>query len=59
MVQHTTQFKATQLIVGQSLKPKWWSLRRSSVVHHLLRKARHIDMLIVADFNQQLTLEPK
>ncbi len=59
IVQHTTQFKATQLIVGQPLKPKWWSLRRSSVVHHLLRKARHIDMLIVADFNQQLTLETK
>ncbi|MDF2669312.1 MAG: histidine kinase [Paenibacillus sp.] len=51
IVQQTTEIQATQLIVGQPLQVKWWTLRRSSVVHQLLRRTRHIDMLVVANSN--------
>ncbi|WP_091064292.1 histidine kinase [Paenibacillus sp. NFR01] len=41
----------TQLIIGQSRKPRWLTLLRETFVHYLLRNARHLDMLIVADFD--------
>lgn len=42
----------TQLLIGQSRKPWWLTLLRETLVHYLLRNARHIDMLIVADFEK-------
>ncbi|GGF94964.1 potassium-transporting P-type ATPase D chain [Paenibacillus albidus] len=43
--------QTTQLIIGQSRKPLWRTLFKESFVHYLLRNARHMDMLIVADFD--------
>ncbi|MNW02507.1 hypothetical protein D3C71_1983050 [compost metagenome] len=45
----------TQLIIGQSRKPLWLSWFKESLVHYLLRNARHMDMLIVADFDPNVT----
>lgn len=43
--------KATQLIIGQS-KTTWWSrMRYGPDVKKLLRLARHMDVLVVADYD--------
>ncbi|RAU98648.1 histidine kinase [Paenibacillus sp. YN15] len=44
------EVQATQLIIGQSRKPLWRTLFKKNFVHYLLRHARHIDMLILADY---------
>ncbi|MBT2288910.1 histidine kinase [Paenibacillus albidus] len=46
--------QTTQLIIGQSRKPLWRTLFKESFVHYLLRNARHMDMLIVADFDPKV-----
>ncbi|WP_438492665.1 histidine kinase [Paenibacillus sp. IHBB 3054] len=43
------EVKTTQLIIGQVRKPLWRTLIKKSFVHYLLRHARHMDMLVVAD----------
>ncbi len=45
------EVRATQLIIGQSRKPLWRTLFKETFVHYLLRHARHIDMLILADYD--------
>ncbi|MHA6528732.1 histidine kinase [Paenibacillus sp. BAC0078] len=47
------EVQTTQLIIGYSRKPLWRSLFKESFVHYLLRHARHMDMLIVADFDPE------
>lgn len=47
--------KTTQLIIGQSRKPLWQTWFKGSFVQYLLRNARHMDMLIVADFDPNVT----
>ncbi len=47
--------QTTQLIIGQSRKPLWRTWFKESFVHYLLRNARHMDMLIVADFDPSVT----
>ncbi|RCX23750.1 two-component system sensor histidine kinase KdpD [Fontibacillus phaseoli] len=47
--------QTTQLIIGQSRKPLWRTWFKESFVHYLLRNARHMDMLIVADFDPHVT----
>lgn len=42
----------TQLIIGQSRRAVWRSFFKESLVHFLLRNARHMDMLIVADMRK-------
>jgi two-component system sensor histidine kinase KdpD len=49
------EVQTTQLIIGQSRKPLWRTLFKESFVHYLLRHARHMDMLIVADFDPEVT----
>ncbi|WP_151734966.1 histidine kinase [Paenibacillus tengchongensis] len=51
LLHRMNEVQATQLIIGQSRKPLWYTLLKESVVHYLLRNARHMDMLIVADFD--------
>ncbi|TDF96315.1 universal stress protein [Paenibacillus piri] len=46
-------YKATQLILGQSKFSIWKQLRNGSLVKRLLRKARHIDVLVVAYYDPQ------
>ncbi|MGE7778912.1 histidine kinase [Peribacillus sp. NPDC097264] len=41
--------KATQVIIGHSAKERWQEIIQGSIVAQLLREARHLDVLIVAD----------
>ncbi|MFJ7638341.1 universal stress protein [Peribacillus sp. NPDC097225] len=41
--------KATQVIIGHSAKERWKEIIEGSIVAQLLREARHLDVLIVAD----------
>ncbi|MGE7878786.1 histidine kinase [Peribacillus muralis] len=41
--------KATQIILGHSARNRWQEMKGGSIVVHLLREARHLDVLIVAD----------
>ncbi|MCL6604973.1 MAG: histidine kinase [Paenibacillus sp.] len=49
LLNRMNEVQTTQLIIGQSRKPLWRTLFKQSFVHYLLRHARHMDMLIVAD----------
>ncbi|QTH45340.1 histidine kinase [Cohnella sp. LGH] len=51
LLQRINEVQATQLIIGQSRRPLWYTLFKETVVHYMLRTARHVDMLIVADFD--------
>jgi two-component system sensor histidine kinase KdpD len=55
LLDRMNQIQTTQLIIGQSRKPLWKTLFKETFVHFLLRNARHIDMLIVADFDPYVT----
>ncbi|WP_373232824.1 universal stress protein [Cohnella sp.] len=48
--------KATQLIVGQSARDGWKRWTRRSVVKTLLRDARHLDVLVVSEFDPDIQL---
>ncbi|CAI6051106.1 hypothetical protein COHCIP112018_01480 [Cohnella sp. JJ-181] len=52
LLKRMTELNATLLIVGQSRRPLWHSLIKETVVHFMLRRARGIDMLIVADYDR-------
>lgn len=41
--------KATQVIIGHSAKERWQEIIQGSIVAQLLREARHLDILIVAN----------
>ncbi|MNW28838.1 Sensor protein KdpD [compost metagenome] len=57
LLDRVNEVQTTQLIIGQSRKPLWLTLFKETFVHYLLRNARHMDMLIVADFDP-LVAEP-
>lgn len=57
LLDRMNEVQTTQLIIGQSRKPLWLTLFKETFVHYLLRNARHMDMLIVADFDP-LVAEP-
>ncbi|CAG7640689.1 hypothetical protein PAESOLCIP111_04162 [Paenibacillus solanacearum] len=42
-------YQATQMIIGQSKQSRWRELCRDSVVKGVLRAARHMDVLVVAE----------
>lgn len=48
--------EATQLIVGQSRTSLWEELLRGSVVTRLLRLVRHLDVLVVADYDPNIVV---
>lgn len=50
LIRQADKAKATQLIVGQSARGWVSTLWRGSVVGGILRHARHMDVLVVADF---------
>ncbi|MNP57545.1 hypothetical protein D3C76_1523850 [compost metagenome] len=54
LLQRMNEVQTTQLIVGYARKPLWYTLFKESAVHYLLRNARHMDMLIVADFDHDV-----
>ncbi|MBB6692758.1 universal stress protein [Cohnella xylanilytica] len=51
LIRQADEAKATQMIVGQSARGWLSTLWRGSVVGGILRHARHMDVLIVADFD--------
>jgi two-component system sensor histidine kinase KdpD len=55
LLDRMNEVHTTQLIIGQSRKPVWLTLFKETFVHYFLRNARHIDMLIVADFDPLVT----
>ncbi|WP_150271352.1 histidine kinase [Paenibacillus tepidiphilus] len=54
LLHRINEVHTTQLIIGQSRKPLWYTLLKESIVHYLLRNARHMDILIVADFDPDI-----
>ncbi|KGE17033.1 histidine kinase [Paenibacillus wynnii] len=55
LLNRMNEVQTTQLIIGQSRKPLWRTFFKESFVHYLLRHARHMDMLIVADFDPEVS----
>ncbi|MDQ6421716.1 universal stress protein [Paenibacillus sp. LHD-117] len=51
---HAFSFKSTQMIIGQSARGWWQSLLRKSIVRSILSRGRHMDVLVVADFDPEL-----
>ncbi|MNC41204.1 Sensor protein KdpD [compost metagenome] len=49
LLSRMNEVQTTQLIIGQSRRAVWRSFFKESFIHFLLRNARHMDMLIVAD----------
>lgn len=49
LVGKANEYRATQLIIGQSRRPFWHEWLYGSIVRNVLRSARHIDVLVVAD----------
>ncbi|RAP73190.1 histidine kinase [Paenibacillus montanisoli] len=50
------EVEATQLVIGQPKLTWWESLWQDSVVNRLIRLTRHMDILIVADYDLHKTL---
>jgi two-component system, OmpR family, sensor histidine kinase KdpD len=50
------EVETTQLVIGQSQLSFWEELRKGSVVRQLIRSSRHMDVLIVADFDPNIGL---
>ncbi|MDF2962391.1 MAG: histidine kinase [Paenibacillus sp.] len=51
LVTKANEHKATQIILGQSKFLIWKELWKGSIIKKLLRKARHMDVLVVADYD--------
>lgn len=49
LIFHMNEKGATQVIIGQSARTRWKEICEGSVVQRLLREARHMDVLVVAD----------
>lgn len=49
LVSKANVYKTTQIIMGQSKLSIWKELWQGSIVKNLLRRARHMDVLVVAD----------
>jgi two-component system sensor histidine kinase KdpD len=50
-------YQSTQIIVGQSARGFWASLLRQSIVKTILRHGRHMDVLVVADYDRHIHIE--
>lgn len=48
------RYSSTQIVMGQSKRSLWKLLLHGSVVREVLRGARHMDMLVVADYDPHL-----
>jgi two-component system sensor histidine kinase KdpD len=48
------RYSSTQIVMGQSKRSLWKRLLHGSVVSEVLRGARHMDMLVVADYDPHL-----
>ncbi|AJS61485.1 histidine kinase [Paenibacillus sp. IHBB 10380] len=50
LVSKANEYQATQMIVGQSKTKLWKEVWQGSIIKKLLRATRHLDVLVVADF---------
>lgn len=50
------ELKSTQLILGQSRRGFWSRMKTRPVIDTVLREGRHMDVLVVADFNPHMSL---
>ena len=57
LLEKAAELHATQLIVGQSGRRSWSPILRESVVQTLLRRGRHMDVLVVADYDPNIRME--
>ncbi|WP_028549904.1 histidine kinase [Paenibacillus sp. UNC451MF] len=51
LVAKANEYKTTQMIIGQSRQTLWQEWWHGSLVKRLLRSSRHMDVLVVADFD--------
>lgn len=51
ILSNAARYHSSQMIVGQSARGFWSSLQRKSIVKTILRHGRHMDVLVVADFD--------
>jgi two-component system sensor histidine kinase KdpD len=56
LLQQAEAFKCTQMIIGQSARGWLHALLRKSIVRTVLRHARHMDVLVVADFEPNMRI---
>ena len=54
LVAKAKEMGASQMIIGQAKLTYWEELRKGSVVKNILRLARHMDVLVVADYHSNL-----
>ncbi|WP_433747239.1 histidine kinase [Paenibacillus amylolyticus] len=62
LVGRANEYHATQLIIGQCDRPVWKRFGGSPMIKKLLRTARHMDILIVANYDPHIkrdTLPPR
>lgn len=50
LITKADEARATQMIIGQSSAPVWKQIRQGNIIKKLLRGARHMDVLVVADY---------
>lgn len=50
------ELKSTQIVLGQSRRGFWSKMMHRPVVETVLREGRHMDVLVVADFNPNIAL---
>lgn len=53
LLQQAFDRKSTQMIVGQTTRPWWHYAPRRSVVKDILSRGRHMDVLVVADYEKE------
>lgn len=56
ILEMAARYRSTQMIVGQSARGFWQSLLRKSVVKSILRHGRHMDVLVVADYDPNIRM---
>ncbi|QJD86551.1 histidine kinase [Cohnella herbarum] len=57
ILRKAAEYRSTQMIVGQSARGFWQSLLRKPVVKSILRHGRHMDVLVVADYDPNIRIE--
>lgn len=51
------EYKATQMIIGQSNRSVWEQLWKESIIKSLLRTARQMDILVVANYDPNIQIQ--
>ncbi|MBP1173192.1 K+-sensing histidine kinase KdpD [Paenibacillus sp. PvR133] len=54
LLARANEYHTTQLIIAQSDSPIWKRLREGTIIQKLLRTARHMDILVVANYDPHI-----